>query len=333
MNQELNTEALAVIAKVQKLLALAGNNDNEYQAAAASAKAMELLEAYNLSMAVVEQVNSTPGASRRKDEKRAGGLYKWQRELWQAIAELNFCMYWSIRGLQKGQSYEHRILGRQENVTGTYVMGDYLQQTIERLAREWAGDPKRYFIQDAIAYREGIAGRLVERLNEIRREHMRDDQEKRRAEQAARKSNGGAPGTSIILADVIQTEHDLNNDFVHAWEPGTTARRRAEDVAKRAAQMAAYDEIMAKMRRQQEDYDAAHPEEAAARMERARKEQERQQKRWDRNARRRTGFGRSRADTPEERRRNSSAYDSGYDKGASISLNRQTGHTDRNKLT
>lgn len=38
-----------------------------------------------------------------------------------------------------------------------------------------------------------------------------------------------------MLADVIQTEEDLNNDYIQGWEPGTTAENRRIKAAKEVA--------------------------------------------------------------------------------------------------
>jgi hypothetical protein len=311
MTLELNAEAQAVIAKVEKLLALAGNNSNEQEAASASAKAMELLAAYNLDMAVVGKVAGQTG--KRADEKLKGGLYQWQRDLWEAIAELNFCRYWSIKGLAKGASYEHRILGRRENVIGARMMAEYLQQTVERLARERMGDPVRFFVREAIAYREGMAQRLIERLNRLRMDALAEEQRKEREARASNGHPGAAPGTAIVLSSVIKSEDDANYD--HLYGAGAAARRDA----RQAEANAAYE---AEVRRQQA-WDAAHPEEVKAREEKRRRERAEWAKKEERNARRRKGVSYSRADTPQEERRRYRSYGEGYQKGETISLNRQ----------
>ena len=157
----------AVIAKIKKLLALGQNNDNEHQAAAAMAKVQELLEAYNLDMSAL---GSSGKGAQRSDTTKKGGLYSWQRKLWEAVATLNFCYYVSLKGLQKGAVYEHRLIGSHANVVATEVMAKYLQETIERLAQRWAKDTgySSVFVREAIAYREGMSARIVDRLHERR---------------------------------------------------------------------------------------------------------------------------------------------------------------------
>lgn len=308
---ELDAEALAIIEKVRKLLALAGNNDNEHQAAAASAKAMELLAAYNLDMAVV---TTASGPAQRQDKKTRGGLYAWQRQIWEASARLNFCLYWSIRGTAKGSTYEHRVLGRKENVISAELLAEYLQSTVERLAQTWAKEHSYHsvFVREAIAYREGMSDRLVQRLNQLRQDRLNED---RRKQEAARTSAGSGSGTALVLASVIQTETDLNTDFLYNLEPGTTARRRAEGDARRVAAYAKFQEEMEAQKR----FEDANPH---IRLEREKREVA-ERRRQERNEKRRSYSYRERQPTDRERRASTSHYYSGYDRGADVGLDRQ----------
>ena len=87
-----------VVEKVRKLLSLAAKNTNEAEAASATAKAQELLVAYNLDMSAIGEGGES-GA--REDAKQRGGMYIYERKLWQQIAELNFCFYFIVRELGK----------------------------------------------------------------------------------------------------------------------------------------------------------------------------------------------------------------------------------------
>lgn len=169
--KELDDEQMGVIAKVQRLLNTTGRTEEE--AASYTAKAMDLLNAYNLDMTLVERHSGKTG--KREDTKLAGGLYPWQRRLWESCADLNFCMYWAHGG-HKGGKYEHRVLGRHENVVATQVLATYLQQTIERLARERVGNKgAEFFTRANISYREGMAERLAMKLAILREDRMEAD--------------------------------------------------------------------------------------------------------------------------------------------------------------
>lgn len=322
MSDQMTAEQLSIIEKVKKLLALAGNNDNEHQAEAASSKAMELLAAYNLDMAMVgKTAKGVQGA--RKDNKLKGGLYGWQRALWQSVSELNFCMYWSIKGLQRGSTYEHRILGSEVNVMSAQMMAEYLQGTVERLAREYAKvafPGQSIFIKEMIAYREGLATRLSERLRQLRRERVEEDERKKREQAATRNHPGSAPGTGLVLMDVLNSEEDANYDFLYGYEPGTMAKRRAENEARRAAATAAANAMLA--RRDAEEL--ANPALKEARLAQEAKEYDDMIKRWakedKRNANRKPRY---RNMTPAEERATMSTFTTGYIKGNDVGLDQQ----------
>lgn len=137
----------SIIRKIQKLLALgtATRNNSEEEAAAAMAKAQELLAAYNLDLAIVEQAALTPEAQaraaasekREKTEIDKGALYQWQRDLWKAVAEANFCWYWRVRKQEEYPSRKykdrHVVLGRESNVLATQLMAEYLIEAMDRL--------------------------------------------------------------------------------------------------------------------------------------------------------------------------------------------------------
>lgn len=316
MNVQFDDATEAVITKIRKLQALANNNDNEHQAAAAAAKMQELLEAYNLDMTIISRASNT--ASPRDKQILKGGLYGWQRNLWNATAELNFCKYWYKRGLKAGSSYEHELLGSKVNVISTRLMADYLQNTVERLARKWMQDNRpglSIFIKEAIAYREGVSERLVSRMWELRRQRILNDEAKVKAEREANVAKGVFTENALVLTDVISNEEDLNNDHIYGWEAGTSARKRKEGLVRQEAAERAAAELL----RQQEEWDAAHPAEAAARAAKDQAENEARMKDYWKKA----GKQRTRKMTPEEERRNMGSFQQGYREGGNVSLDRQ----------
>jgi len=320
MTRELTPEELAIIGKVEKLLRLAGNNPNEHEAALASEKAMALLEAYNLDMMILEK--NTGKTGKRSDTKFSGGLYPWKRNLWNAVAELHFCKYWFIRGLGRGQQYQHRVLGRQENVVAMRVMAEYLQQTVERLAREWAGSPHNYFTKSAISYRDGLSNRLVTRLANLRQEKLEADERKKREDAArARHPGAAAPSTALTVVDVMQAEEDANNDFLYG--EGWSAKRRAE----RAKANKDWDERMAAA----EKWRAEHPEEAKRQEEERARRNAEWQKAEDRKAKRRKGV--TRTSGRDRYKGDANAFWEGHRKGDDIGLDQQVSHDPSRRVT
>lgn len=314
-----------IVDKVRKLLNLAAKNSNEAEAASAAAKAQELLAAYNLDMASVGQGGDD---GKREDARQRGGMYIYERELWNAIAQLNFCMYFTTRGKMKNKagklqwSFVHRVIGRTVNTIGSKVMAEYLQGTIERLCRERFPQNNQFFMREAVAFREGMSDKIAARLWQ-RRSEVLEEQAAKKAEEAER-TKGAGTAFALTLVDVKANEEAGNYDFLHGegawarrqarseeWNKGYAERRAAEAKAEAEAD-AAYAQ-----------WAAENPEEAAKETakEKARlkKEQEKAEKKW---ANRRERY---RAPTARERRQNSNYYDDGYRKGAEVSLDQQVG--------
>jgi hypothetical protein len=324
---ELGAEAVAAIERIGKLLALARDKrGNEAEAQNAMDAALKLLEKHNLDMALVERAKGQGTHAKRDDKTSGGGLYKWQRTIWQSVAKLNMCHYISLRGLEKGSKYENRLIGRPENVLSAKLMAEYLQDTVERLAAEWVRDEypqgTSRFIKEAVIYREGMAARLDERLWWMRHER----EEKAREQKAEAFKAAGGENALVVLTDVIQDEADLNNDYLRGLEPGTTKARRLER-----------DAIYQKWRLENEQKQKAHearmlvdPNYAAEwRLNQQIAENER--KREEAKASRRTYSYRTR-ETEEDRRRSHSAFSRGYDRGKDIGLDQQVGKSDTKRI-
>lgn len=315
-----------VVDQVRKLLNLAAKNPNENEAAAATAKAMSLLAAHNLDMATVGQGGED---GRREDARQRGGMYTYERDLWRSVAQLNFCWHFPTREFHRDKrgrrrvTFHHRLVGRVVNTTSTRVMAQHLQQTIERLCRARLADDhagasggqlnSQFFSSWAVAYREGMAHRVILKLRERRAadEEARELEAEKARDRAARK--GTSTATTLTIADVKQSEDKANYDFLHgagAWD-----RREARWEEDRREQARADAEAEAELAQWAKD----NPEEAARE---ARKEAARERERERREARG-GGGGRYRAPTAEERRQGSGAFWAGYDKGAEIGIDPQ----------
>lgn len=307
---DLSPEARRAIEQVEKLLRLAGKNQNENEAAAATAKAQELLAKYNLDMSIVEQ-NSGTSSGKREDTKFEGGLYHYQRDVWEAVAELNFCMYWNMYAYDKAKTekrrrpsytFQHRVVGRTVNVVATRGMADYLLGAIERLTRERFPEPSQFFTRRANSFREGLAETVIGKIYDRRRHLLKADlKAERDAKRAAEKlqREGVSTATTLTLSTLRKSEEDANTDFLYG--EGTSARW-AQEEAERAEAKRIRDE-------QYTAWARANPEEA-------RKEEEERRK-----ARRAGGYGR--ASYRDTKGRDYGAYYEGQDKGKAISIDPQ----------
>lgn len=235
---DLHTKDLGdVVGKIQKLLDLAARGGTAAEAEAAYAKATELLLKYNLSADFVEKQRGVDG--RREQADVEGGFYSFHRELWKAVADLNFCVYWTQRYIAKDQLYSmrhrgdyigkgrkdmerrrHAVVGRVANVKATIVMASYLIGAVERVLRErlssHEGNMKSAW---AWSFRRGALEQLVHKAVSRRRE-IADKEERVRAktERAAKRAAGTAGismSTALTVAAFTKKEEEANQDFIH----------------------------------------------------------------------------------------------------------------------
>lgn len=341
---EISEDARKALARARKILDMASRPpdaaDTPAQAAAkeaeravAAEKYQAVLLEYNLTQAQVEQTGSE-AEGRREEAKLKAGMYTWQRELWEAVAELNFCLYYCADDWVKQNTHtkgwdgqvrkswrwrrakQHRIVGRVVNTQATINLCLYLESAIERAVRERLHEagyttPKALnnmlFSRFAVSFREGAADDVMRRVNDQRRDQLKKESELARAaeERAAEAAASGVSNsTAITIATYARSEMDLNTDVSLGREPGTTTRMRAEKAAKKAAEEARYTA-----------WAAAHPEEAAA-AEAERREESRRY--WARaNANYRGG--------PAPKERDQTAYRQGARAGEKIGLDIQAG--------
>lgn len=88
----------AIIKKIENLLALAGNNPNEYEAIAASSKAQILMAKYNVELTDVEGADSPKDIMLETYEIKADSRYasKWEYTLSDIIAKNFRCKTYTI---------------------------------------------------------------------------------------------------------------------------------------------------------------------------------------------------------------------------------------------
>lgn len=318
-----------VMEQIQKLLNLAAKNPNENEAAAAAAKAQELLSRYNLDVAVLER-NSDAKSGKREQAMVDGGTYEYQRALWKAVAELNYCYHWvqDYRVWSKSKRVgngrdrfttegyvnkkRHVVVGRIVNTQATIAMAQYLQQAIERITLERLGLShesmivgkaissdinNQRFSNWAVSFRKGCSRRVIELLEDRRTVLLREEAKAERAAKARAERAGVSTETAITIATLTKSEHAANYDFLYGEGEWAALQERRAAIAKAAREEQAAYTRWAK----------AHPEEARAKEEEERKKQNRRY--------RGGGGGRDNTDM--------SAFWSGYDKAADISLEQQ----------
>lgn len=322
MSDQIRTddEILETVAKLLKLAEKAGSPE---EAATAAAKAQEIMTKYNLSEVALERKK---GARDGKREQAwvEGGHYAFQREMFEAIAKMNFCIAWNQfywtevdfnreakydangrwrRGYQKGDTIRKsrfKIVGRVANVAATRAMYSYLNTAITRILREKVQRsdgvvPKGSMMDSwAVSFREGAVANIMSRIWEARKDAEKARQAKAKADA---KMAGAASATALTIVDVEDAEYQANYDELHgsgAWAKRLKAREEAAEIRRR--------EQAEMVRLAKED-----PEEY-----RRREEEERKR-------RRRQSAGRG----PRERYVDPSAYSAGYKAAEKISLHQQ----------
>lgn len=137
-------------------------------------------------------------------------MYKWQRDLCRAIADANFCFYWTLDTFEKtprvshGRSYHHKVkqhclLGKESNVLAVQFMYGWLVDAIESLS-PYKGAQRNS--RSGISWKEGCASRLIERVNE----------KAYRMQQDETKIEGQTSTTGMMLVSIHKTEYELNFD-------------------------------------------------------------------------------------------------------------------------
>lgn len=320
VEQELTPGMEDVIRRVAKLLQLSAKNPNEEEAASAFAKANAMAAQYNLDLALIEKEQGRLDG-KRENAAVEGGFYQYQRDLYEAVAKLNFCMYFTEGFFDKrdktitrrGRRYEkgsrvwrqrHRIIGRQVNTATTKAMASYIEQTIERALRERLVDPVSQktdtsvlFGNWGISYREGAVQRMVEKVTERHKIMVKEQEKKARADAKAAMA-GASTATALTLTDVARSEEAANYDFLNG--DGAWAKK-----LKSEAESAKWwkDELARRAKLAKDDPETYAKEEAARR-----------------KAYRGTSYS-----GPKERNKDWGAYRAGYEKADSFSIDRQAG--------
>lgn len=229
-----------IISRISKLLALARDGGaTQHEAEMAMAKAQELMAENSLSLAMMEARTGNVEEGRTKEQTDKRAMYKWQRNLMEKLAYVNFCHLqiryghvYKVSGKAKPIGYE--IIGRESAVVAAQGMFDYLLSTISRLVMvEVGGDRTQHLSRSAVSFREGCSDRICARLQQRHDDWMRE--QARKARESNQRSGATANALVVVMSDWAQTEKDLNNDFVRGWAPGTTAKARAEGEAKWSA--------------------------------------------------------------------------------------------------
>jgi hypothetical protein len=309
--QDFTTEQRKALHKIELLLRKASGNANEHEAAVATQLAQDLLAKYNLDM---ESVGGGDGSeAQREDTKILGGFSEFERDLWKAIAELNWCFYFStftsdtIKG--RKMSRAHRLIGKKVNILSTKLMADYLLSTINSLAKEYCMERDgTYHNRSATAtsFRKGAVERLVGKLQTKRYEILMAE---RAAEKEAAARGTSGTGMAMTMTRMSQSEYERNYDHMNG--EGAYARAQARN--------AEWDREQKERDERARQWRLANPEEAARLDAEAEEKQRKEDEKWERRSQR------TRREKPAAS--DMSAYHEGYRVARDIGLDKQVKDT------
>lgn len=324
MNTETSNQQIdpKVFERIQKMLRLAQDGGaTESEAALAMEMAQDTMRKYNLTMAEMEAAGkSQEGGDRAKNQVDGKAMYSYQQSLMKVVCDVNFC-HVMVRMQTKGRRsmpIGYVIIGRQANVVSAVQMYNYLNSSIDRIVKPHLASYRETLSRWAVSFKEGVSSRLQERLRERHETALREQSVKaREANATARHPASSGTAVAIIMEDFEQKERDLNNDFRNGWEPGTTARNRAEREARWAADEAERNRReQAALRAEQERRAALTDKQRQAEDEKKRK----QEQRWEQKY--------YRQQNAYWRKRDVGAYLQGQQEANNIGLDVQVGKAD-----
>lgn len=204
-----------ILAKIKKLQALATNNSNVAEAAAAAAKAQALMFEHNITAAEVdtavapetyEKIEHTLDANRN--------TIGWKASLLYVIARNNFC-----RAVGHGGTTRMSLVGKRSNVEGVLYLYAICEREIERLA---TAETKAQLVDKAVFKRSfcrGAVATIGERLKAQR--------------QANETQANTAQTTALVLRNVeLEVATQLKKFFPRLTQRRSSARVHGDGYAR-----------------------------------------------------------------------------------------------------
>ena len=176
-----------ILAKIKKLQALAANNSNVAEAAAAAAKAQALMFEHNITTAEVETASVADVYEKIEHTLDANrNTIGWKASLLYVIAKHNFC-----RAVSHGGTTRMSLVGKRSNVEGVLYLYAVCEREIDRLA---TAETKAQLADKAIFRRSfcrGAVAAISERL---------------RAQRQASEAQANTAHTTALVLRNVETE-------------------------------------------------------------------------------------------------------------------------------
>jgi hypothetical protein len=225
----MNTSAAvreSVIDRVKKLLALAGNNENVNEAAAAMARAQRLMLDHKLAAAEIESDDeAAPAIGELIVDEPGGFVMTWKAALLVTLSKANFCELVESRVITPSgkRAVRFRIIGTETDTNVVAYCYRYLCAEIDRLCDAEATGRGFQFRN---AFRRGAVAAIAMRLAEERKRAVQEAPDAGRALVVLRKADEA-------VADFINRKFtDLKNKKLaavtdmHGYTSGVEAGKK-----------------------------------------------------------------------------------------------------------
>jgi len=159
-----------VVDKIRKLLALASST-NVHEAAAAAARAQQLMMEHKLAAHELDTVGEDEAATvgRMSMVEDSSVLHAWKGELIGSLARYGFCkaIQSPVRGADGEKRIRLTIVGTSDDANTVVYLYGYLMNEIKRLC---AAEAKGRGVEFANAFKRGAVRAIALRLKELRKE-------------------------------------------------------------------------------------------------------------------------------------------------------------------
>lgn len=183
----------AIVARIQKILALAGNNPSEAERQVAMAKAHQMLAEHNLSLEEVEKSTADPGVVHIIVKGRSG---PWVKTVYKNVGLLYFCDYVFMNF---GKETSHFFIGRESDVRVAHAIASWVSEAMWReglRGKRETGSDNSYLT----SFLNVGSLRISERVREMI--------------QRAREGNlQGSTGTALVLASLYDQAVARNDTY------------------------------------------------------------------------------------------------------------------------
>jgi hypothetical protein len=182
-----------VLARVKKMMAIAEcSGATEHERDNALKMVYKTLAAHNLSMIDVSQ-HDQQKADPRDMRIEVGYSMPWAKSIYNSIACLFFCKYFSGAKVNAWKSKVH-FVGRESNATTAVYMSQFIIDSLIKESRKMYGQDSS---PEARAFALGAAHKISERCAALRKQSETD------AAQAT-------PGNALVMVDFYKQEKEAN---------------------------------------------------------------------------------------------------------------------------